>query len=84
MAEKLKIKTRPCRACDKEILLIRKTDGGWIPLNVRRVAVFEVVNDEYLNGDPVVLARKVEAGPFYIQHHLTCTDPGRFTRNKGG
>lgn len=84
MAEKLKVKTRPCRACGKEILLIRKADGtGWMPLNVRRVACYTVGQDQFVNGEPVVLAHKVESGPFYIQHHNTCTDPGGFTRKRG-
>jgi len=81
----LALKTKTCPACGQEIAMVQKEeDGNWIPVNVRRAATFQLVKGEFVNGQPTFLARKVEGSPYYVLHHLTCTDPKRFDRRRRG
>lgn len=73
-----------CEACGAALIWAKgtKADGsrGWIPMNKRRVRVYELSEDGL--GPPEFLPVERNGKPLlvHLSHFNTCTDPGRFSK----
>lgn len=67
---------RPCKACGRQIWIVKGPNGKAVPLDMESTKHVYEVSVSAETGAYAVL------GTGYVSHFLTCSDPNRFSKGK--